>query len=153
MIPLNFPNVDCKVKFSESRAYIFDALRKKYILMTPEEWVRQHLIHWLYTHLGYPKSLMQIEKGYINPKNLKRRTDLLVRDTHGNALLLCECKAAEISLNEISVRQAVVYNEFYNAPWIMVTNGLKHVYLHRDQKLGKYVQWKQLPTFSQLIEK
>ena len=91
MFPIQLPTYNVKLKKENELTYIFDVIRKKYLVLTPEEWVRQHLIHLLINKYGYPKGLFGIEKGH-SFNNLQKRTDLLIYNTEGEIILLCEYK-------------------------------------------------------------
>jgi len=122
---LNLPAFDCKVKQIEGKPYIFDVLRKKYVRITPEEWVRQHVVHLLMNHYGYPKALIRNEGGLVL-NHLQKRTDILVFDRQGQPFLLVECKAPHISLSQQVFDQIARYNHVHRAPYLIVTNGLTH---------------------------
>jgi hypothetical protein len=108
----------------EGKTYVFDNLRKKYILLTPEEWVRQNFINSLIYQKKYTKNLIKIESGLKYNKLLKR-TDILVYDKMGKPYLLVECKAQDIELTQQTVEQASRYNLVIRAPFLCITNGVK----------------------------
>ena len=99
MQKLNLPKINIKSKLVDESIQIFDIVRKKYLLLTPEEWVRQHVVHYLIFHKRYPLGLMQIEK-LIKYNSLKTRADILVLDTNSNPLILAECKAPSVSIDK-----------------------------------------------------
>lgn len=101
---------------------IFDKVRKKYIVLTPEEWVRQHLVHFLIEDKKVPAGLISIERS-LQVNGQYRRTDVVVYDTAGKVLMVCECKAPEIKLNQKSLNQVAHYNFALRAPWLLLTNG------------------------------
>ena len=126
LIPLSFPPFEYKLKKSDGKVLIFDIIRKKYVVLTPEEWVRQHFIHFMIEKLHYPRSLIKIESGLIY-NTLQKRCDITVYDRYAKPWLLAECKAPEQAINENTLRQASVYNLSIQAPHLVLTNGLKHV--------------------------
>lgn len=125
MDALNLPPFDCKITKSGANYLIFDALRRKNVVLTPEEWVRQHFAHYLISHLRYPKSLISIERG-TNYNKLQKRTDLCVYNNEGKPHLLVECKAAHVPVTQEVVKQVSVYNQTLQAKYVVITNGLQH---------------------------
>lgn len=125
MKKLNLPAFDYKVKKQGNRLYIFDPIRRKYLVLTPEEWVRQHLVNYLLCYLGYPKGLLTTETGLLY-NGMQRRSDLLVRNKSGNPHLLAECKAPDVPINQQVFRQISAYNQTLQAPLLLLTNGLQH---------------------------
>ncbi len=121
---LNFPTYKFKVKKGENRNYIFDIIRKKYVALTPEEWVRQHVVHYLIEHCACPASLIAVEKGLII-NGLQKRFDVLVYENSGKAVLLIECKAPDIVVNEATFLQAAVYNRALGVHNLAITNGMQ----------------------------
>ncbi|HEV8514084.1 MAG TPA: type I restriction enzyme HsdR N-terminal domain-containing protein [Cyclobacteriaceae bacterium] len=125
MYKLNLPEINPSLKKENGKVLIFDGIRKKYIVLTPEEWVRQHFIHYLITELKYPKSLFRIE-GALTYNKLQKRSDILVFDRNGKAWMLIECKSPTIKLNQKAFNQVAVYNMTIGAKYIAVTNGMAH---------------------------
>lgn len=125
MESLNLPTFGYKVKDVNGKPYIFDIIRKKFVALTPEEWVRQHFIHLLISHYGYPKSLFAIETG-MKYNSLAKRTDIMVLSNTGTPFLLVECKAPFISVGESTLAQISRYNFTLQPTYLAVTNGLSH---------------------------
>lgn len=125
MQKLNLPEIDAKLKKEEGKVWIFDIIRKKYVVLTPEEWVRQHFIHFLIYELKYPKSLFRIESSLTYNK-LQKRSDILIFDRDGKPWMLVECKSADIRLSQNAFNQVAVYNMTVNAKYIAVSNGRIH---------------------------
>ncbi|MCH7398249.1 type I restriction enzyme HsdR N-terminal domain-containing protein [Belliella sp. DSM 107340] len=149
--PLNFPNFEFKLQEEKNgKISIFDSLRKKYLILTPEEWVRQHIIQVLIQKYKYPKSLFSMEKG-LKYNLLQKRFDVLVHDRNGMPFLLVECKAPEIKLTQKTVEQVCIYNKTINAPYIGITNGKLHLFLQFDQEKGQFVQIRDLPSIGHNI--
>ena len=122
---LNFPSFSFRMKKVGEKYEIFDIVRKKYVSLTPEEWVRQHLIHYLYHCKGYPLELMQVE-GCISVNGLPRRFDLVIFDRNFSPFLLAECKQPLVAITQRTFDQACRYNLTLNVPYLLITNGLKH---------------------------
>jgi hypothetical protein len=141
---LNLPAFEHKITESEGKFVIFDIIRKKNIVLTPEEWVRQHIIHLLISNYGYSRSLFQVEKG-TTYNSLQKRTDIVVYNREGKPHLLVECKAPEIKINQYVIEQASRYNKTINAPFLAITNGLKTFCFTVDFETGKVTQMKDLP--------
>lgn len=120
---LNFPTYNFTIKKDEKRNYIFDIIRKKYVALTPEEWVRQHLVHHLIAVGGCSPALMAVEKGLL-VHGRQKRFDILVYHPDGFPLLLAECKAPNMPVNEGTFKQAAVYNKTLNVKHLVVTNGI-----------------------------
>lgn len=131
MLPkLNFPQNDFRFKKNEKGLLmIFDEIRKKFVDLTPEEWVRQNLLSFLINQKNYPKSLFSLESG-MKLNNTKKRTDLIVFNKQLEPYILAECKAPEVKITEKVVEQALRYNLVHNAQFIAITNGIQHLYFH-----------------------
>ena len=114
-----------KTRIQNGKEYIFDIVRKKYIINQPEEWVRQNIIQYLNKEKGYPISLMSIEKKH-KTNNKKKRCDIICNDKNGNPLLLIECKAMEIQISAETFNQIIDYQNKIKAQYLIVTNGKKH---------------------------
>ena len=125
MHKLNLPELKATVKKEHGKVWIFDMIRKKYVILTPEEWVRQHFIHYLIHERHYPKSLFRIESGLTYNK-LQKRSDILIFDRAGKPWMLIECKSADIRLSQKAFNQVAVYNMTVNAKYLAVTNGMAH---------------------------
>jgi predicted type IV restriction endonuclease len=122
---LNLPEAALSLKKEEGKVYIFDIIRKKYIVLTPEEWVRQHFIHFLISDLKYPRSLFRIE-GALSYNRMQKRSDILVRNREGKPWMLVECKSPAIKLTQKAFNQIAVYNMTIGATYLAVTNGMVH---------------------------
>nr|WP_041779312.1 type I restriction enzyme HsdR N-terminal domain-containing protein [Belliella baltica] len=143
--PLNFPKFDFRIQEEKNgKLSIFDALRKKYLILTPEEWVRQHLIQVLIQKYNYPKSLFALEKG-LKYNQLQKRFDVLVHDRNGAPFLLIECKSPDVKLTQKTIEQVCVYNKTIKSPYLGVSNGKQHMFLEFEESSGKFVQLKGLP--------
>ena len=144
---LNFPTYSFRFKNSENKVSIFDEIRKKFILLTPEEWVRQHVVQFLLQDKKYPKSYINVEK-LIKINDLSKRYDGVVFQPNGEIFLLIECKAPEVSISQQTFDQIARYNLVLKAKYLMVTNGLNHYFCQMDFENEKYVFLKELPEYS-----
>lgn len=140
---LNFPDYPFKLRNTAGKNEIFDEVRKKWLVCTPEEWVRQHFIKWLITARYYPASSMAIEGG-LKVNNLRKRTDILVYKNN-NPLLLVECKAPSVAISQTVFDQLFRYNLSVKAPLLAVTNGLTHVFAVIENNSPLFIE--ELPTF------
>ena len=130
MINIEYPAPNFKIKVEEGKELIFDALRKKWIVLTPEEWVRQNFIQYLLQVKNYPVSLMALEKE-LKIGSVKRRFDLLVFDRDQNPWLMVECKSMETKLTEDVLQQLLHYNIAIPVPFLIITNGNDCMGWHR----------------------
>lgn len=148
MQKLNFPTYSFRFKNSENKVSIFDAIRKKFVILQPEEWVRQHCVNYLIKEKNYPKSLINIEKT-LTINTLKKRYDIVVFNSDGSIFLIVECKAPKIAINQNTFDQIARYNLALNASFLMVTNGLNHYYCQMDFKNERYQFLKDIPEYKE----
>ncbi|MBI9041414.1 type I restriction enzyme HsdR N-terminal domain-containing protein [Lutibacter sp.] len=148
MQTLNLPIYKFRIKSNENKLFIFDILRKKYVSLTPEEWVRQHFVHYLIEEKNYPISLIGVEKK-LTINGLTKRTDILVFNTNGEPHIIVECKAPTIKINQATFDQIARYNLKLQANYLIVTNGLDHFYCTMDFKNEQYQFLKDIPNFPQ----
>ena len=137
MHALNFPRYSFRFKNSENKIAVFDVLRKKFVLLTSEEWVRQHVVQYLLTEKKMPKSLLNVEK-QLKVNQMLKRYDLLVYNPDGSIHLVVECKAASVPITQETFDQIARYNLALKAKYLMVTNGLQHFYCQMDYEQEKY---------------
>lgn len=147
MQKLNFPEYLFRFKNSENKVLIFDEIRKKFVVLTPEEWVRQHVVKFLLEEKKYPKSYINVEKN-IKINGLTKRYDIVVFNPDGSIFLLVECKAPEVSITQNVFDQIARYNLKLNAQYLMVTNGLNNYFCQMDFENEKYIFLKELPLFT-----
>jgi len=147
MLSLNFPSYHFRFKSSENKQQIFDIIRKKFVRLQPEEWVRQHVIHFLSVDKKYPTSLINVEKT-LSLNGLKKRYDVVVFNTDGSIHILVECKSPNITISQIVFDQIARYNLKMQAEYLMVTNGLDHFYCKMKYDEEKYSFLRQIPDFS-----
>lgn len=146
MQQLNFPSYTFRFKNSENKLSIFDDIRKKFIVLTPEEWVRQNCINFLLIEKKYPRSLINVEKE-LSINGIKKRYDIVVYKPDGDIRVLIECKAPGISINQKTFDQIAQYNLTLKADLLMVTNGLSHYYCRMDYQKKKYDFLKEIPKY------
>ncbi len=144
MQELNFPKYSFRIKSSENKLSIFDEVRKKYVLLTPEEWVRQNTVQYLLCEKKYPKTLLNVEK-VIKINDLTKRYDIVIYKPDGSIFLLVECKAPHIKITQESFDQIARYNLVLKAEYLMVTNGINHYFCKMDFKNERYNFLKNLP--------
>lgn len=143
---LNLPPFTHKIQQSDGKAAIFDIIRKKYVALTPEEWVRQHLVHYLIGHLGYPRSLVRVESG-LKVNRLDKRTDVVVYDRNACPLLVAECKSFKVSLSDAVFRQSAIYNSHLRAPYLLISNGLEHYCCRLNYEDASYKFLEVVPAY------
>lgn len=143
---LNFPSFNFRFKNSENKIAIFDVIRKKFILLTPEEWVRQHVVHELMEVKGYPMSLISVEK-IVKINGMNKRYDVVVFKPNGEIAVLVECKAPSIPITQHTFDQIARYNYQLRADLLYVTNGLHHYFCRMDYEKESYFFLKSLPNY------
>ncbi|MEC3907950.1 type I restriction enzyme HsdR N-terminal domain-containing protein [Tamlana sp. 2201CG12-4] len=144
---LHFPKYTFRFKNSENKVSIFDPIRKKFVILQPEEWVRQHCIKFLIEEKGYPKSLINIEKELII-NSLRKRYDIVIFNSDRSIHLIVECKAPKITINQNTFDQIARYNLELKATYLMVTNGVNHYYCQMDFKNERYNFLKDIPHYN-----
>jgi hypothetical protein len=150
MEKLNFPDYEFRIRHSaDNKLFIFDPLRKKEVLLTPEEWVRQHIIRFLIDDRHFPPSLISVEAG-IKVNRLSRRFDIVVYNRKGNPFMLIECKSAHVPINQITFDQVAAYNLTIEAEFLLVTNGIKHFFASYDPFLKEFQFQTDIPFFENL---
>lgn len=147
MQKLNFPSYSFRFKNSENKVSIFDDIRKKFIILSPEEWVRQHTIQFILQEKNYPKSHLNVEK-IVKLNDLTKRYDIVVFQPNGELFLLVECKAPNVKITQETFDQIARYNLKLKAKYLMVTNGLNHYFCQMDFENEKYIFLAELPNFS-----
>ena len=149
---LNFPSYSFRFKNSENKVAIFDQTRKKFIILTPEEWVRQHTVQYLLQDKNYPKSYLNVEK-LLKINDISKRYDIVVFQPNGTIFLLVECKAPEVNITQKTFDQIAQYNLTLKAQYLMVTNGLNHYFCQMDFENEKYIFLDELPPFKTINSK
>ena len=145
MRKLNLPLFEFKIKKENNNTIIFDKIRKKWIILTPEEWVRQNFISYI-LEKNYPKSLINCEKVfYVN--KVSKRYDIVVYDSSGDVEILVECKSYNVNLIKEHFDQVMRYNLELKSKYVIVTNGLRHFYFEFDESEKIYKQKKDLISY------
>jgi hypothetical protein len=147
MQDLNLPKYSLKFKNQEGKTFIFDPIRKKYLVNTPEEWVRQNFIQFLVQEKGYPASLMAVEMG-IDVLNTKKRCDIVLYNTMGKPHIIVECKAPSIKIAQDTFDQIARYNLTLKTEFLIVTNGLQHYVCVMDHENKCYHFLKEIPNYT-----
>src|ERR1700757_1663713 len=147
--PLELPPYPFKIIDEDGRLMLFDEIRKKHILITPEEWVRQHFVQYLINQKGYPKALIKLEGGLKLHGNA-RRTDIVVFNSSGEKILLIECKAPSVNIDQKVFDQVARYNMVHNVSLLAVSNGLKHYYCRINFESRDYIFIEELPHYRDL---
>lgn len=140
MYKLNFPEYNFSLRKDQGKVWIFDVIRKKYLVLTPEEWVRQHVIHYLIDQLHYPKSLFRVE-GSLTYNKLQKRSDIVIHNREGKPWMLIECKSPTLKLTQKAFNQVAVYNMTIGARYVAVTNGMAQYCFEAPQKAGQEIKF------------
>lgn len=146
---LNLPECQLRIKRDKDVLKIWDFLRKKFIVLTPEEYVRQRFIHWLIESLDYPMTLMANEVG-IELNGIRKRCDTVLFDTSGHPLGIIEYKAPGVTISQRVFDQIVRYNMVLKAPFLIVSNGLQHFMCRCNFREGSYSFLSSIPKYSLL---
>jgi len=149
LLPLNLPPYPFKISDAEGRLSLFDEIRKKHIVITPEEWVRQHFVQYLINQKHYPKTLIKLEGG-LRFNGMAKRTDIVVFNPSGQKILLVECKAPSVAINQKVFDQIARYNMTHKVPLLAVSNGLQHYYCRIDIENQQYKFIEDLPDYAGL---
>lgn len=148
--PLNLPKADLKLVRKQGVVFVWCIIRKKELVVTPEEWVRQHIIHFLINEKGFPIGLIASEYS-LSYNGIAKRADIVVFNRSSQPMLIIECKAPEVSLSEATVRQIAQYNYNLGVDFLMLSNGLNHVVCKIDRQQGKLSYLEELPAFEELV--
>lgn len=146
MIKLNFPDYQFRLSTKDDKSMIFDGVRKKFVRLTDEEWVRQHCISYLINEKKCPASLLAIEKE-LSVNTMRKRTDIVVYYKEGKPLLIVECKAPSVKISEEVFEQAARYNLTLKVNYLMVTNGLQHYCCSIDHQQQSFTFLKEIPSY------
>jgi len=150
MQKLKLPAYTFLIDEKSGRSVIFDEFRRKWIILTPEEWVRQHFLKFLAQEKQYPRSLMSVEKKVLI-NGLSQRFDLLVHDRKGNPLLVAEFKAPDINIDQSVFDQALRYNSSLKAPYFLISNGMVHFVCKVDFENHKTSYLNMIPGYKELV--
>ena len=150
MQKLNLPEYSFRTLTTEGKQYIFDSLRKKYVRLTPEEWVRQNFVQFLIVEKKYSVSLIAVEAG-VKVNNNPQRADLVIFDRSGNPLLVAEFKAPEVKIDQKVFDQIVRYNMQLKVPFLIVSNGLQHFCCEINYEDNSYAFLPEVPEFAAIL--
>ena len=146
MQQLNFPTYNFKLNHAGKKTQIFDVIRKKYVVLTPEEWVRQHLVMFLVREKKYPASLIAVEIS-LNRGSKKQRADIVAYSNSGKPFLIAECKAPEVKITQETFFQIARYNAPLKMDYLFVTNGINHYCCKMDYQNGEHKFLEEIPLF------
>lgn len=146
---LDLPEYKIDIKLVEGKKYIYDKTRRKWLVLTPEEYVRQHFVEFLVNEKNVGRGLIAIEKKVVY-NNLTKRFDILVYNQSGKMALLVECKAPNVALNQDVLFQAAAYNKILNVNWLVLTNGLQHLCCYIDPKSEDINYSNEIPNAEEL---
>lgn len=151
MIRLNLPSFAIKLSGTPEHPRIFDSLRRRYVALTPEEWVRQHFVNWLVTHKGYPSALMANEIA-LSLGDKKLRADSILYDKHLQPRMIIEYKAPTIQITQKVFEQIAAYNMLLHVDYLVVSNGLTHYCCRIDYANRTYEFLRDIPDYSEIKE-
>jgi len=143
---LNLPASDFQFRDTDMMTEVFDTIRKQWLVLTPEEWVRQHMVRYLTEHLGYAPGLMALEKGF-DLNGIAYRADIVTHDRSGGAVLAIECKAPEVKITQKTFDQIGQYNKVIGARHLVVTNGHNHFCVSIDPNSGEWANTDRIPPY------
>ena len=143
---LSLPIYNLKMKIVDEKTHIFDVVRKKYLLLNPEEWVRQNFIHYLNKEKNYPLGLMGVEK-MVKYNNLKTRADIVLYNIEGNPNIIVECKAPNVKITQDTFNQIAKYNSQLKVKYLIVTNGMKHYCCKMDYETNEITFLEEIPIY------
>ncbi|MCY1633086.1 type I restriction enzyme HsdR N-terminal domain-containing protein [Marinifilum sp. D737] len=146
---LNLPTYSFKIKSDLQRKLIFDSIRKKYVVLTPEEWVRQNFIRYLVEEKKYPASLIAVEKK-VDVNLLPQRSDIVLYNCNANPVMIVECKASKIKITQDVFNQIARYNMKLRVPFLVVTNGLKHFCCYMDYEKKSFKFLEDIPNYQSI---
>ena len=144
--PLNLPPAKLRLQEVDGKTEVFDGIRKKFVQLTPEEWVRQHFVHFMMDDLGYPRTLINLETGLSYNKRSKR-TDIVIYNRQMEPHIIVECKSPSVKLDQKVFDQIGIYNATLKAEILIVTNGLIHFCAKVDHENRSYTFLRELPYF------
>ncbi len=149
MIKLNLPPFDIQLEWHNGKVYVWDPLRHKSVRLTPEEWVRQHFVHYLVGHLGYPAGLLMNEVSLLIGE-AKRRCDTVLYSRQLTAEMIIEYKAPDVALSQRVLNQILRYNFALRVPYLIISNGLEHSAYHINYEAQSYETLEAIPSYAEL---
>ncbi|MBO4445203.1 MAG: type I restriction enzyme HsdR N-terminal domain-containing protein [Bacteroidaceae bacterium] len=149
MLELNLPPFDKKIIQDGDKVSIFDVIRRRYVALTPEEWVRQHFVHFLIDEKGFPLSHMSNEV-QVKLNGMSRRCDTVLYDKSLQPILIAEYKAPTVDITQKVFDQICRYNIVLHVKYLIVSNGLSHYCCQIDYENGSYTFLPDIPTYEEL---
>lgn len=149
MQKLNLPESNISVKDIDGIKNIFDTIRRKWVKYTPEEWVRQNIVHYLIFHKGYPQGLISIEYYFVIDYGKKHRADIVIFNKYQKPLMVIECKSNNVKIGSEALEQVAKYNTFLKAKYIFVSNGYYH-YIMNTSNYIDYAYANEIPSYTEL---
>ena len=143
---LNLPIAALKTKLVEGTTQVFDQVRKKYLVLTPEEWVRQHFVHYLNQEKNYPLGLMGVEK-MVKYNGMQTRADIVLYAADGKPNMIVECKAPNVKITQDAFNQIAKYNFKLQVPFLVVTNGIQHFCCQMDYETNEIKFLEEIPSY------
>jgi type I site-specific restriction endonuclease len=150
MFQLNLPEYNFRIKKQDEKLLIFDSQRKRYVSLTPEEWVRQHFIRFLIEVKGYPAAYLAVEK-QLSLNGMKKRCDAVLYNDHAIPILIIELKAPTVPITQTTFDQVAVYNAKLKVDYFMISNGIEHYCCKVDTVNSRYEFFTEIPDYSNLI--
>lgn len=149
MLSLNLPKIEVKITSNNGKYSIFDVLRRRYVALTPEEWVRQHFVHYLIQHKGYPQSLMANEV-QVSLNGTKKRCDTVLYQRDLSARMIIEYKAPDVEITQAVFDQITRYNMVLKVDYLIVSNGMQHYCCKLDYQTNSYTFLRDIPNYDSL---
>jgi len=150
MLQLNLPEYNFRIKKQDEKFLIFDSQRKRYVSLTPEEWVRQHFIRFLIEEKGYPSAYLAIEK-QLSMNGMKKRCDAILYNEYALPILIIELKAPTVQITQTTFDQVAVYNAKLKVDFFMISNGIEHYCCKVDTVNSQYKFFPEIPDYTKLI--
>lgn len=152
MLQLNLPQYSFRIKKQNEKLVIFDSQRKRYVVLTPEEWVRQNFIRFLIEEKGYPAAYLAIEK-QLNMNGMKKRCDAILYNEHAQPFLIIELKAPNVAISQATFDQVAVYNAKLKVDFFIISNGIEHYCCKVNLETARYEFFPEIPDFNQIVTK
>jgi len=150
MWQLNLPEYNFRIKKQDEKLLIFDSQRKRYVSLTPEEWVRQHFIRFMIEVKGYPSAHLAIEK-QLNMNGMKKRCDAILYNTEAMPIMIIEFKAPNISISQATFDQVAVYNAKLKVDFFIISNGIEHYCCRVNTQTARFEFFSEIPSYSSII--
>ena len=151
MLSLNLPAFDAKITMRNGKSVIFDAIRRRYVALTPEEWVRQHFVNFLMVHKGYPRELLANEV-QILLNGMKKRCDTVLYKRDLTARMIIEYKAPDVEITQAVFNQIMRYNMVLRVEYLVISNGLQHYCCQMDYEKNQYIFLNDIPSYTTLLQ-